>query len=268
MDGISSTPVENSVQFLRLRDKYKSDLLDDSRLTKAAGLAAQQELLLESPAPDTWKEPRLKSVNRQLRQWTKKIRQPGGIRSIGRDDSEEDDDDNNLAVGPMQQFMGNIRKIQKSIKRKATTPNVPQTPVTPAIKQSPKTPESRKKPKFSFKTGSKEKRLLPKTPKRKKSASVTYKTPEKSLEELATELPFSDQLGESPWKTPGELARDSLRAIRRRTRKSQSEERKKEGLKQTVLKKATEKALKKLAPAPGWKPFGTPTKRKLDGKDW
>ena len=70
------------------------------------------------------------------------------------------------------------------------------------------------------------------------------------MEELATELPFSDQLGESPWKTPGEFARDSLRAIRRRTRKSQSEERKKEGLKQTVLKKAAEKALKQLAPAP------------------
>ena len=63
MDGISSTPIENSVQFLRLRDKYKSSLLDDSLLTKAAGLAAQKELLLESPAPDTWKEPRLKSVN-------------------------------------------------------------------------------------------------------------------------------------------------------------------------------------------------------------
>ena len=28
------------------------------------------------------------------------------------------------------------------------------------------------------------------------------------------------------------------------------------------------KALKKLAPAPGWKPYGTPTKRRLDGKDW
>ena len=110
--------------------------------------------------------------------------------------------------------------------------------------------------------------MLPKTPKRKNSASSTYKTPEKSLEELATELPFSDQLGESPWKTPDELARDSLRAIRRRTRKSQSEERKKKGLKQTVLKKATEKALKKLAPAPGWEPFETPLKRKLHGKDW
>ena len=88
------------------------------------------------------------------------------------------------------------------------------------------------------------------------------------MEELATELPFSDQLGESPWKTPGELARDSLRAIRRRTRKSQGEERKKDGLKQTVLKKAAEKALKTLAPAPGWKPFDTPTRHKLDGKDW
>ena len=55
MDGISSTNVENSVQFLRLCDKYKSNLLNNSRLTKAAGLAAQKELLLESPAPDTWK---------------------------------------------------------------------------------------------------------------------------------------------------------------------------------------------------------------------
>ena len=70
--------------------------------------------MLESPAPDTWKEPRLKSVNRQLRQWTKKIRQPGDIRAIGRDDDYTDDDDaNNLAVGAMQQFMSNIAKIRR-----------------------------------------------------------------------------------------------------------------------------------------------------------
>ena len=31
MDGISSTPVENSVQFLRLLDQYKSKLLDRKR---------------------------------------------------------------------------------------------------------------------------------------------------------------------------------------------------------------------------------------------
>ena len=151
MDGISSTPVENSVQFLRLRDKYKGDLLEDNRLTKAAGLAATQELLQDSPAPAAWKEPRLKSVNRQLRQRTKKVHQPGGTRGIGRDD----DDANNLAVDPMQQFMSNIAKTQKGIKRKAKTPNVPQTPVTPAIKQSPKTPNS-KKPNFPLNLGPKE----------------------------------------------------------------------------------------------------------------
>ena len=37
MDGISSTPLDNSVAFLKLRDRYKSSLLEDSRLTKAAG---------------------------------------------------------------------------------------------------------------------------------------------------------------------------------------------------------------------------------------
>ena len=161
MDGISSTPIENSVQFLRLRDKYKSNLLDDSRLTKAAGLAAQKELLLESPAPDTWKEPRLKSVNRELQQWVKKIRQPGGTRGISRD--EDDSHDENLAVGPLQQFMGNISKISKAIKRKPE-PVTPQSVLqTPVVKQSPSTS---KKPKLTFKTGSKAKRLLPKTLKR------------------------------------------------------------------------------------------------------
>ena len=148
MEGISSTPVENFVQFLKLRDRYKSDLLEDSRLTKAAGLAAQQELLLESPAPDTWKEPCLKSVNRQLRQWTKKIRQPGGTHAIGRDDdSEEDDDEHNLAVGPFQQFMGNIAKIQKGIKRKAVAAT-PQTPITPTLKQSLRLRKAEKYPSF------------------------------------------------------------------------------------------------------------------------
>ena len=179
-----------------------------------------------------------------------KISQPGGTRGIGRDEDDTDDEDErNLAVGPWQQFMGNIAKIQKGIRRKAIAAT-PQTPIPPALKQSPHTPPSGKKPKLSFKTGSKGKRLLPKTPKSKtpkrkpSSASSTYKRAETFLEELAAELPFSEQVGESPWKSPGELSRDSLRAIRRRTRKSQSEERKKEGLTQTVLKKATEKALK------------------------
>ena len=116
MDGISSTPVENSVQFLKWRDRYKSDLLEDSRLTKAAGLAAQQELFLESPAPDTWKELHLKSVNRQLWQWTKQIRQPGETHAIGRDDdSEEDNDEHNLAVGPFSTIHGKYCENSKRV---------------------------------------------------------------------------------------------------------------------------------------------------------
>ena len=112
MAGISSTPIENSVQFLRLRDKYKSNLLDDSRLTKAAGLAAQKELLLESPDPDTWKEPRLKSVNRELQQWVKKIRQPGGTQGISRDEDDSDEDEGKFSRRPVTTIYGKHFKNQ------------------------------------------------------------------------------------------------------------------------------------------------------------
>lgn len=179
------------------------------------------------------KEPRLKSVNRELRQWAKKIHQPGGTRGIGRDE-DDTEDERNLAVGPLQKFMGNIAKIQKTIKRKVS-PVPPQTPVTPKVKQSPQTPSTSKKPKLSFKTGSKAKYLLPKTPKQKTPKSKTKpKTPSPSFSTV-----------------------------------EEKEEKKKKKISfNEAAKRAQERALKKIAPAPGWKPFGTPTKRKLDGKDW
>ena len=100
------------------------------------------------------------------------------MRGIGRDeeDSEEYEDERNLAVGSLQKFMGNIAKIQKTIKRKPS-PAPPQTPVTPTVKQSPQTPSTSKKPKLSFTTGSKAKRLLPKTPKKEKVSSVCLQDP-------------------------------------------------------------------------------------------
>ena len=203
MDGISSTPIENSVQFLRLRDKYKSNLLDDSRLTKAAGLAAQKELLLESHAPDTWKEPRLKSVNRELQQWVKKIRQPGETQGISRDEDDSDDDEGNLAVGLLQQFMGNISKISKAIKRKPE-PVTPQSVLqTPVVKQSPSTS---KKPKLTFKTGSKAKRLLPKTP--KKTPSTGYKTPKKKKTPSPPSGVFTTADEDVPAKSPFQRAQE------------------------------------------------------------
>ena len=251
MDGISSTPIENSVKFLRLRDKYKSNLLDNSRLTKAAGLAAQKELLLESPAPDTWKKPRLKSVNRELQQWVKKIRQPGGTRGIGQDVSDSDDEEGNLAVGPLQQFMGNISKISKAIKRKPE-PVTPQSVLqTPVVKQSPSTS---KKPKLTFKTGSKAKWLLPKTP--KKTPSSGYKTPKKKKTPSPRTSVFSTAEEEGfAAKSPFQRTRESI-------------EKKFNEASKRAAERAKERALKKLATAPSWKPFGTPARRRLDGKDW
>ena len=85
----------------------------------------------------TWKEPRLKAVNRELQQWVKKIRQPGGTRGITRDQDVSDEEEENLAVAPFHKFMGHISKISKGIKRNAE----PVTPPlqTPVIKQSPST---------------------------------------------------------------------------------------------------------------------------------
>ena len=315
MDGISSTPIENSVEFLRLRDKYKSDLLDDSRLTKAAGLAAKKELLLESAALDTWKEPRLKAVNRNLQQWVKKVLQPGGTRGITRDEDEsdeEDEDEGNLAVGPFHQFMGNISKLGKAIKRKAE-------PIPPQL-QTPQLQPLVIKPPPS--TSKQAKRFLPKTPKKspfsgyktfkkpplsgykapKKTPLLGYKTPKKAKppspassvfdtadedvpvttpSELAAALPFAEQVGDSPWISPTERAGESIKSIKRAIRKLTSEERKNKGLQQSAAKpqpsaslltraqrRAQRRALKKLEPAPGWKPFGSPLKKQLDGKDW
>ena len=318
MDGISSTPIENSVEFLRLRDKYKSDLFEDSRLTKAAGLAAKKELLLESAAPDSWKEPRLKAVNRNLQQWVKKIRQPGGTRGITRDEDEsdeEDEDEGNLAVGPFHQFMGNISKLGKALKRKAEPIPLPQLQPPPSTSKQakrflPKTPKTspylgykpfKKPPLSGYKAAKKTPLTGYKTPKKAKPpspASSVFDTADEDVPvttplelasalpvtsplELAAELPFAGQVGESPWISPTERAGARLKSIKRDIRKLTSADRKSKGLQQSVAKsqpsaslltraqrRSQRRALKKLEPAPGWKPFGSPLKKKLDGKEW
>ena len=252
MEGISSTPIENSVQFLRLRDKYKSDIFEDSRLTKAAGLAAKKEILLNSAAPDTWKEPRVKAVNRELQQWVKKIRQPGGTRAITRYDEDMDEDEDNLAVAPVHRLMGDISKIRQGIKREAK-PVTPQLK-TPVIKQSPG-----KKPKVSGKSGSKAKQIKF-APKKFKAPSSPTSSVFVSADEGAVGYTPSYGLEEQV-VTSGTLSfplEGSLQKIKESTKKEFSNK----------LEKAKQRALKKLEPAPGWKPFGTPVKRKLHGKDW
>ena len=201
-------------------------------------------------------------MNRELQQWVKKIRQLGGTRAITRDEDDTDDDEDNLAVAPIHRLMGNISKIRRGIKRPAE-PITPQLQ-TPAIKQSS---SSGKKPKFSFKPDSKAKKWsIKKTPKKFKTPS-----PPSSVFSTADEgatgytLPDTGLFEEEEEEfTPGmEIVpttplQASLQKFKASTKKQFSEK----------LEKAKKRALKKLEPAPGWKPFGTPTKRRLHGKDW
>ena len=116
-----STPEDNAPAFLQLRDKYKQELVEDTRLTKAADLAAKQHVLLASDVPDAWKRPQLKAVGRQLRHWTKKSTSivwcPGsGVRTAGAPATSPGED--NFDAGPVQAWLTQLLKTAQGIKTK------------------------------------------------------------------------------------------------------------------------------------------------------
>ena len=272
MEGISRTPLENSVAFLQLRDRYKSSLLEDSRLTKAAGLAAQQELLLNSNADASWKVPRLKALSKELRVWSQKIRQPG---QSSHPDSPEEGDESNLAVGPTQQFMGNITKLKKRINRPAATPPIGHYKPSGTSKLKQKIKSEPTKKATSKKVTSKSKKQtkedwwvgLP-------DVSLTGKQSTASPEEAYASLgasysPKKEQIYESdpdfesatdePPSTPltgKQIAHSLIKSARTKAV-------------QAAKSRARELALKRLQRQPGWKHFGAPPlRRKLHGTDW
>ena len=202
-----STTVDNAPAFLQLRDQYKQELVEDTRLTKAADLAAKQHVLLTSDAPDAWKRPQLKAVSRQLRHWTKKVRQPfgaaaGGVSAAGATTPGDDD----FEAGPMQAWFTQLVKATQGIKQGTPTrgPRKPPVPPRPKI-----TPSAKKKLKFT--------------------------TP-LSREELAQELPFSDTYGQEPWDTPSERVESIKKAVKRGIRKRATDAAKKKA--ESLAKKA------------------------------
>ena len=185
-----STTVDNAPAFLQLRDQYKQELVEDTRLTKAADLAAKQHVLLTSDAPDAWKRPQLKAVSRQLRHWTKKVRQPfgaptGGVSASGTTTLGDDD----FEAGPMQAWFTQLVMATQGIKQGTPTrgPRKPPVPPKPKI-----TPSAKKKLKFT--------------------------TPLSSAE-LAHELPFSEEAGTGPWDTPSERVESIKQSVKREIRK-------------------------------------------------
>ena len=204
---MASTSVDNAPAFLQLRDKYKQELVEDTRLTKAADLAAKQHVLLASDAPDAWKRPQLKAVGRQLRHCTKKVRQPfgaptSGVRATGATNPGDDD----FEAGPVQAWFTQLVKATQGIKQ-GTTPGGPRKPPVPPKPNI--TPSAKKKLKF---------------------------TPQVSTQELAQELPFSDTYGEEPWDTPSERAESIKKAVKRRIRKKATDAAKKKA--DSLAKKA------------------------------
>ena len=168
-----STTVDNAPAFLQLKEKYKQELVEDTRLTKAADLAAKQHVLLTSDAPDAWKRPQLKAVSRQLRHWTKKVRQPfgaptGGVSAAGATTPGDDE----FEAGPMQAWFTQLVKATQGIKQGSTPGGSRKPPVPPKPNI---TPSAKKKLKF---------------------------TPQPSSAELAQELPFSEDIAPKPWDTP------------------------------------------------------------------
>ena len=186
-----STTVNNAPAFLQLRDQYKQELVEDTRLTKAADLAAKQHVLLTSDVPDAWKRPQLKAVSRQLRHWTKKVRQPfgaptGGVSAAGATTPGDDD----FEAGPMQAWFTQLVKATQGIKQGTPTGGPRKPPVPP-------------KPRF--------------TPSAKKKLKFTPPPP--SSAELAHELPFSEEPGTAPWETPKERVDSIKKSFKRGIRK-------------------------------------------------
>ena len=194
-------------RLLQLRDKYKQELVEDTRLTKAADLAAKQHVLLASDAPDAWKRPQLKAGGRQLRHWTKKVRQPFGAPTSGvRATSTTTPGDDDFEAGPVQAWFTQLVKATQGIKQR-TTPGGPRKPPVPPKPNI--TPSARKKLKF---------------------------TPQVSSAELAQELPFSEEPGTGPWDTPNERVESIKKSIKRSLRKKAAGVAKKKG--KSLAKKA------------------------------
>ena len=63
--------------FAEYKAQARADLTRDSNLDKAAELVAERNVLLMNPdVPDALKRAQLKQLNRQVRVWTQKVRQP------------------------------------------------------------------------------------------------------------------------------------------------------------------------------------------------
>ena len=121
----------------RLVEQYKGTLMENSRLTHAARLAAKQHVLLASPdLPPATKKIRVKALGPKVRRATKRVRTKTLPRAGGAAGADDDDE---FAQGPMETFLKTLIK-SSTPQPKATPKGKPKHPPKPKI--PPKTPIS------------------------------------------------------------------------------------------------------------------------------
>ena len=151
MDTVS-LPVVSPQAFLAAKAQARAELQQDLTMDRAADLAAQRNILLQEDAiPPALKATQLKHLNRKVRHWTKKARQPFGTGNTPEADNEMD-------AAPTQAMMSGLVNAIKQ----ATTPGPPNSQVTPPPKKKrkprvvatplSKTPSTRKAKKKKPKT--------------------------------------------------------------------------------------------------------------------
>ena len=216
----------------QLVEQYKGTLMENSRLTHAARLAAKQHVLLASPEiPPATKKIRLKALGPEVRRATKRVRVmslPGaGGAAAGADDGDE------FAQGPMETFLKTLIKS-----------STPQPKATP--KRKPKLPPKPKIP--------------PKTP-------ISLPLPDDDWEEeLAVPIPSTSKSKTTPTLSKGKSSlagpSSSPPPAKKKTRFSYH-------LPKAVKEgKQLAKEVLKLKRQPGWSEWGEKVQRKLDGKDY
>ena len=144
MADMVSVPVVKPSDFLTMKQQAKAALTQDMNLDKAADLTAQRNaLLLNKDVPDALKRAQLKQLNRQVRVWTKKVREPFGVSSDAGEVGPTETD-----VSPTQNM---IKALIKTIKSPSWThrpfqePNVDPLTISPPYPLHPLDPP-RKKP--------------------------------------------------------------------------------------------------------------------------
>ena len=215
----------------QLVEQYKGTLMENSRLTHAARLAAKQHVLLASPEiPPATKKIRVKALGPEVRRATKRVRTmnlPAVGGAAGADDEDE------FAQGPMETFLKTLIKS-----------STPQPQATP--KRKPKLPP---KPKIPSKT------------------PISLPLPDDDWEEeLAVPIPSTSKSKTTPTLSKGKSpqagpSKGQTPLTSKKPRFRFSQQAAKEG-------KKLAKEVLKLKRQPGWSEWGEKVQRKLDGKDY